>query len=73
MAQVELMSDVTGSVWKILMEVGTAVDAEEPILLIESMKMEIPLVSEKPGTIVEIMVAEGDPVTEGQIIAKIEV
>jgi len=73
MAQVELMSDVTGSVWKILMEVGTAVDAEEPILLIESMKMEIPLVSEKPGTIVEIMVVEGDPVTEGQIIAKIEV
>lgn len=73
MAQVELMSDVTGSVWKILMEVGTAVDAEEPILLIESMKMEIPLVSEKPGTIVEIMVAEGDPVSEGQVIAKIEV
>ena len=73
MAQMELMSEVTGSVWKILMEVGTSVDADEPILLIESMKMEIPLVSEKPGKVIEIMVAEGDPVTEGQVIAKIEV
>lgn len=73
MAQQELMSDVTGSVWKILVEVGTTVDADEPILLIESMKMEIPLVSENPGKVVEIMVSEGDPVTEGQVIAKIEV
>ncbi len=73
MAQMELMSEVTGSVWKILMEVGASVDADEPILLIESMKMEIPLVSEKPGKVIEIMVAEGDPVTEGQVIAKIEV
>lgn len=73
MAQVDLMSEVTGTVWKVLTAVGAAVDAEDPVLLIESMKMEIPLVSEKPGTIVEIMVAEGDPVTEGQIIARIEV
>ena len=73
MAQMELMSEVTGSVWKVLIEVGTSVDADEPILLIESMKMEIPLVSEKPGKVIEIMVAEGDPVAEGQVIAKIEV
>jgi len=44
MPRVELLSDVTGSVWKVLKEVGQTVDADEPILLIESMKMEIPLV-----------------------------
>lgn len=73
MAQVELLSDVTGSVWKILVEVGASVDAEEPILLIESMKMEIPLISEKAGRIAKILVAEGEPVTEGQVLAIIDI
>ena len=73
MPRVELLSDVTGSVWKVLKEVGQTVDADEPILLIESMKMEIPLVSEKPGKIISIVVSEGDAVAEGQSIVEVEI
>ncbi|MFY9346685.1 MAG: acetyl-CoA carboxylase biotin carboxyl carrier protein subunit [Orrella sp.] len=73
MPKVELLSDVTGSVWKVLKSVGQTVDADEPILLVESMKMEIPLVSEKPGKIISIAVSEGDAVTEGQAIVEIEI
>jgi acetyl-CoA carboxylase biotin carboxyl carrier protein len=70
---VELLSDVTGSVWKVLLEPGTTVQADEPILLVESMKMEIPLVSEKPGRLLEVRVKEGDAVVEGQTLAIIEI
>jgi acetyl-CoA carboxylase biotin carboxyl carrier protein len=73
MPTVELLSDVTGSVWKVLKQIGQTVEEDEPILLIESMKMEIPLVSEKPGKIVSISVKEGDAVNEGQSIVEIEV
>jgi len=73
MPKVELLSDVTGSVWKVLKTVGQTVDADEPILLVESMKMEIPLVSEKPGKIISIAVNEGDAVAEGQSIVEIEI
>jgi len=70
---VELLSDVTGSVWKVLLAPGANVEADEPILLVESMKMEIPLVSEKPGRLIEVLVKEGDAVVEGQTLAIIEV
>ena len=70
---VELLSDVTGSVWKVLLTPGAAVQADEPILLVESMKMEIPLVSEKPGRLLEVRVNEGDAVVEGQTLAIIEI
>lgn len=73
MPRVELLSDVTGSVWKVLKEAGQTVDADEPILLVESMKMEIPLVSEKPGKIISIAVSEGDAVSEGQAIVEIDI
>ena len=73
MPTVELLSDVTGSVWKVLKQIGQTVEEDETILLIESMKMEIPLVSEKPGKIVSISVKEGDAVNEGQSIVEIEV
>jgi acetyl-CoA carboxylase biotin carboxyl carrier protein len=73
MSKIELLSDVTGSVWKVLKEPGQTVEADEPILLIESMKMEIPVVSEKAGKIISIAVTEGDPVSEGQAVVDIEV
>lgn len=72
MSKIELLSDVTGSVWKVLKEPGQTVEVDEPILLIESMKMEIPVVSEKPGRVVAIVVSEGDAVSEGQVVVEIE-
>jgi acetyl-CoA carboxylase biotin carboxyl carrier protein len=73
MARRELRSEVTGLVWKLQVRVGQRFGAGETLLLMESMKMEIPLISEDAGTIVELLVGEGDAVQEGQVIAVIEV
>lgn len=73
MARRELRSEVTGLVWKLQVRVGQRFGTGETLLLMESMKMEIPLISEDPGTIVELLVGEGDAVQEGQVIAVIEV
>jgi biotin carboxyl carrier protein len=69
MASIKITSEVSGSVWKLLKQVGDTVDAGEEIMLIESMKMEIPVSSETGGRIDAISVAEGEAVTEGQTVA----
>ena len=69
MASIKITSEVSGSVWKLLNQVGDTVDAGEEIMLIESMKMEIPVSSETGGRIDAISVAEGEAVTEGQTVA----
>lgn len=72
MARTEVRSEVTGSVWKIEAPVGTQVAADEPILIIESMKMEIPVCSEIGGTVIEIFVAEGESVEDDEIVAIVQ-
>ena len=72
MAQVDVHSEVTGKVWKLLIEVGAQVTPNDTIMLVESMKMEIPVVPEIAGRLVEVLVAEGDAVEDGQIVARIE-
>lgn len=72
MARIEVRAEVTGTVWKIVAPVGTQVEADEPILIAESMKMEIPVASERAGTVVELMLAEGDAVMDGQLVAIVE-
>ena len=72
MARVQVLSEVSGSVWKIEAATGTEVGADDTILIIESMKMEIPVSSPRAGRVVELKVAEGDPVKEGQVVAIIE-
>jgi acetyl-CoA carboxylase biotin carboxyl carrier protein len=69
MAKHEAKSEVTGSVWKIVTRVGQALDPGETIMIIESMKMEIPVIAEDGGTIREFRIEEGKPVTEGQVVA----
>ncbi len=69
MANESVKSDITGKVWKILCPVGTAVGEEEPILVIESMKMEIPVLAPCAGTVASLLVKEGDDVSEGQEVA----
>ncbi|NQW82777.1 MAG: biotin/lipoyl-binding carrier protein [Alcaligenaceae bacterium] len=72
MSRHELKSEVTGSIWKIETTSGQKLDKEHTVMIIESMKMEIPLVAEEGGTLVEICVNEGDAVNEGQVLAIIE-
>lgn len=72
MSRIELKAEVTGKVWKIEVPVGSRVEAFDPVMIVESMKMEIPVVSEDSGTIIELRVAEGDAVEDGQIVAILE-
>lgn len=72
MAHVQVRAEVTGKVWKLLVQPGARVSADEPLMIVESMKMEIPVSYEEDGTVVELLVAEGDPVEDGQVVAVIE-
>ena len=72
MAREEIQSEVTGTVWKIEMEVGAAVVDGDTIMILESMKMEIPVISTEDGKLVEIKVKEEEPVAEGQVVAVVE-
>lgn len=68
-ADIEVNSEVTGAVWKIVTEVGQKVEVGDTIMILESMKMEIPVIVEEEGTIKEFLVAESTPVQEGQAVA----
>ena len=72
MARKEVKSEITGSVWKIVKAVGDAVEDEDALMILESMKMEIPVLAEARGKVAEIRVAENDSVVEGQVLAVLE-
>lgn len=72
MKRSKVASEITGKVWKIAVEVGAQVAEDEPIVILESMKMEIPVSAPVDCVIVEILVAEGDTVSEGQALVVIE-
>jgi acetyl-CoA carboxylase biotin carboxyl carrier protein len=71
-ASIEVKSVVTGSVWKIVASVGQALSPGDEIMVLESMKMEIPVVADDGGTLKEIRVAEGASVSEGQVVAVVD-
>lgn len=72
MAIINIESEVTGKVWKIVAIAGTKVEEEGAILIIESMKMEIGVTAPSAGTVVEVLVSEGDDVLEGQSVARFD-
>lgn len=67
----EVESEIAGSVWKLEKRAGEPLAAGEVILVIESMKMEIPVEAPCAGTLAELRVAEGDEVSEGMVLAVI--
>jgi acetyl-CoA carboxylase biotin carboxyl carrier protein len=71
MAIVDIKTEITGNVWKILLKDGDSVAEDEPIMILESMKMEIPVVASEDGIVQAILVNEGDTVAEGSIVARI--
>tara|TARA_B100000941_G_C28013183_1_gene306312 strand:+ start:274 stop:495 length:222 start_codon:yes stop_codon:yes gene_type:complete len=72
MAKHEVESEVTGNVWKILLEVGADVAEGDVIMILESMKMEIPVESPAAGKLVELKVSAEDQVEEDQVLAVVE-
>ena len=72
MAEITILSEVSGTVSKIEHGVGQHVDADDPIVVVELMKMELPIVATHGGTIRELFVAEGDVIEEGQRVAIID-
>ena len=72
MADTTVESEIPGKVFKIEAPVGTRVEEDDPIIILESMKMEIPIGAPCAGIVKEILVAEGDAVEEGDEVAVIE-
>jgi len=71
MARSTVKTEITGKVWKVTATKGQRLAEDEPIVILESMKMEIPVPAPLDCTVVDIVVAEGDTVTEGDVIAYI--
>jgi biotin carboxyl carrier protein len=72
MARHEVESEVTGNVWKVLLATGVSVAQGDVIIILESMKMEIPVEAPCDGVLVEICVAAEEQVDEDQVLAIVE-
>ncbi len=72
MKSLTVSSEIAGTVWKVAIAVGDAVSAEQDLLVLESMKMEIPSAAPRVGVVRQILVAEGEVVEEGQPLVVIE-
>lgn len=65
-------SNMAGTVWKILVKPGDTVSAGQDVLILESMKMEIPISAEGAGTVKAVKVKEGDFVNDGDLVVEFE-
>ncbi|MEO7981698.1 MAG: biotin/lipoyl-binding carrier protein [Sporichthyaceae bacterium] len=68
----EVRAEMVANVWKIVVAEGDAVSDGDTLVILESMKMEIPVLAEGDGTVAALHVAEGDVVQEGDVIAVME-
>lgn len=68
----KVTTEVAGKVWKIEAQPGAQLSADDVILILESMKMEIPVVAPKAGKLLELRVKEGDALKEGEVVAILE-
>jgi acetyl-CoA carboxylase biotin carboxyl carrier protein len=68
----EVAAHITGTVWKIETQVGADVAADDVLVILESMKMEMPVEAPQGGKVKEIRCAEGQPVNEGDVLVVLE-
>ena len=71
--ELKLETPVQGTVWKVLLKVGQTVKEGETVLVVESMKMEIPVDSPSSGVLRKILVLEGDQVEQDSVVAVIDI
>ena len=69
---IEIEAHITGTVWKIEVAVGDTVDEGDSVVILESMKMEMPVEAEDPGVVKEIRCEEGQSVAEGDTLVVLE-
>jgi acetyl-CoA carboxylase biotin carboxyl carrier protein len=68
-AVTEVKAELVGNLWKVVVEVGQHVEEDDTLMILESMKMEIPITTPIAGTVTEIRAKEGEVVQEGQTVA----
>jgi acetyl-CoA carboxylase biotin carboxyl carrier protein len=68
----KINADMSANVWKILVSPGDRVEPDQPLMILESMKMEIPVTSEDGGVVQQLHVTEGENVTAGRLLAEID-
>jgi acetyl-CoA carboxylase biotin carboxyl carrier protein len=70
--KMNIRSNMSGSLWKLVVKVGDQVEAGQEVAILESMKMEIPIVSEGSGVVEAILKNEGDFVQEDEVVVKLQ-
>ena len=68
----DIEAHITGTVWKIECQVGEQIEEGDTVVILESMKMEMPVEAEDEGTVKEILVSEGQSVSEGDTLVVLE-
>ena len=68
----DVLAEMVANVWRVLVSAGDPVEEGDPLVILESMKMEIPVESPVSGTVQEVRVAEGGVVQEGDVIAVVD-
>jgi len=68
----EIRAEMVANVMSVVVQAGATVSDGDTLVILESMKMEIPVITEVPGTVVSVEVAEGDVVQSGDLIAVVE-
>jgi biotin carboxyl carrier protein len=68
----EIRAEMVANVWKVVASLGDKVSEGDTLVILESMKMEIPVIAESDGVVASIAVNEGDVVQEGDLIAVVE-
>jgi acetyl-CoA carboxylase biotin carboxyl carrier protein len=67
----EIRAEMVANVWKVLVSEGDHVEEGDTLVILESMKMEIPILAEESGTVTKLYVGEGDVVQEDELLAEI--
>ncbi|MFC6081621.1 biotin/lipoyl-binding carrier protein [Sphaerisporangium aureirubrum] len=68
----EVRAELVANVWKVVVTEGETVEEGDTLVILESMKMEIPVIAEDPGVVTALKVSEGQVIQEGDLIAVIE-